>query len=618
MFYDKLDKIMLQFHLKNKDLAAATSLSQSTISKLRRGLCLPSADSSVYKTLFYGLSSLLSANQIMDFEYKHMISWDYENFSSWICEDSSAPLTKFPSCLCNLMELFKIKNNALAAALNVDSSLISKYRTGKRTPSLDHDIVKKIASYFAELALESNHAEELLRLPGANNKTIMDANHQPAVDGEQKTAMDREALTGAILAWMTQDKLDTLLADRIFNVMEDFTSPVIDFRTISQLVESVDLPYQDVIKNSGNEGLRKQVSLFLSLCAKSKEKLHLKLFSNQGMDWMTEDLSFFHTWKTLMLAVLEGGHKITIIHNIQRTDSESFSAIEGWVPLHLSGNIESYYHALSPSPSFTNTIFISVDHFGLYGNGLIGMEEDTEFFFTKNQDTLRRLEGAFDALIRDSSPLLKSLTIEELNGILEGVEFDNERPASSIYIMQNKLPIWHMDGELLEEILAQNKIDEEEKALITSFVERTRAFYRNILRRHRIFEYFYIEEDIPAHKFTLDCIHSNPHQPIYYNKDQYQRHLGNIASTLKKFQGYHISILDSPMHDKIKLLQLDSRSIYVIKHKYPLSAIRYENEILVKQFQKYIFMKAKSSINSMDDYDRVIGICDNPFERESP
>lgn len=588
MFYDKLDKIMLQFHIKNKDLAAATGLSQSSISKLRRGINTPPSNSTIYRTVFQGLNALLSGDQVMELEYKHMISWDYETFINWISEDISLPLTKFSSCLCTLMDFYNIKNYTLAEALNFDSSLISKYRTGKRMPSADHEIVKKTATYFADLALAKNNAEELLKLLGIHERITINA----------------ESLKAKILTWMTAEKLDTLIADRIFNVMEEFNSPVINFHNISRLVESVDLPYQDVTKEYGNDGLRKQVILFLSLCTKSAEKLHLKLFSNQNMDWMTEDLSFFDTWKTLMLAVLESGHKVSIIHNIQRKDSESFPAIEGWVPLHLSGNIESYYYALPPSPSFTNTIFLNCDHFGLYGNGLIGMEEDTEFFFTKNHDTLRRLESAFDALICDSSPLLKSLSIRELAEVFEVAEFDSDRSASSIYIMQNKLPVWHMDKKLLEEILDQNQMDETEKALITSFIGRTKDLYLSFLKKHKIFEYFHIEERVASHKFSLDCIHSDPHRPIYYTAEQYRRHLESIASTLNAYKNYHISILESPMHDRIKLLQLNSRSIFVIKNKYPLSAIKYENEILVKQFQKYIFTKAKRSINSVDEYMR--------------
>ena len=83
------------------------------------------------------------------------------------------------------------------------------------------------------------------------------------------------------------------------------------------------------VKKSGNTGLRDQVLLFLSMCAKSQEMLHLKLFSNQSMEWMTENSDFFEIWKMLMLTILECGHKITIIHNIQRDNTEIFSVIEG-------------------------------------------------------------------------------------------------------------------------------------------------------------------------------------------------------------------------------------------------------------------------------------------------
>ena len=50
MFYEKLDAIMLQANIKNKDLTAAAGLFQSFISKLRRGVSVPLTNSYIIYT----------------------------------------------------------------------------------------------------------------------------------------------------------------------------------------------------------------------------------------------------------------------------------------------------------------------------------------------------------------------------------------------------------------------------------------------------------------------------------------------------------------------------------------------------------------------------------------
>lgn len=78
-----------------------------------------------------------------------------------------------------------------------------------------------------------------------------------------------------------------------------------------------------------------------------------------------------------------------------------FSAIEGWLPLHLSGNIESYYYTASFSNPFSNTIFSS-GSFAVYGNFIDSLENETDFYFTQEQNTIQKLEEAFEDLTKHS------------------------------------------------------------------------------------------------------------------------------------------------------------------------------------------------------------------------
>jgi DNA-binding transcriptional regulator YiaG len=48
-----------------------------------------------------------------------------------------------------LMAVLRVSNSALARALSVDASLVSRWRTGARMPAKNSAHIKAIAAYFA-------------------------------------------------------------------------------------------------------------------------------------------------------------------------------------------------------------------------------------------------------------------------------------------------------------------------------------------------------------------------------------------------------------------------------------------------------------------------------------
>lgn len=588
MFAEKIDQIMSQYKIKNVDLAKTSGISPSSISKLRRGLSAPSTSNSIYREIYYALDQLLSDNQIMELKHQYKIAWDCESFCDWACSDENRLSSKFSLCLCKLMDFFEIHNNTLAKEFRFDASLISKYRTGKRIPSLDNEIIQQLAQYFATLAIEQNREKQLSQMMGMKDK---------AEKNIQK-------MTADILGWMIREELDTQLMDKIFGMMKEhhYFSP--NFKKVFELVKINDIPYQPLIKKQGNPGLRELVILFLSLCSKSKEKLELRLFSNQDMRWMTEDQNFFVTWQALMMTVLECGHKVITIHNIRREDQEMFSAVEGWLPLHLSGNIESYYYNAPVPKSFSNTLF-DCGKFAVYGNSILNLEDETNFYFTQDPNTTEKLKQAFDELMNNSQKLLETFYVKHMEDVWRLMGGKDARPDHSIYMMQQSVPIWHMQEDLLLDILNYNQISPAQTQFIRDYVHSINSFYQKVLEKNKIFDYFYISNPLLVEKESLNFLNIHNYEPIYYTKEYYQRHLQHTISVLQKYKNYHITLLDSPMHDKIKLFQFENNSIVAIKNKFPVSAIQYTSQTILQKFHNYMFAKQKRAINSVDNYEEI-------------
>lgn len=588
MFAEKIDQIMSQYQIKNVDLAKVARVSPSSVSKIRRGLSFPTASNGIYQKIYNALDQLLSDNQIMELKHQYKIAWDCDSFCTWACSDESPILSKFSVCLCKLMDFFEIHNNTLANEFNFDSSLISKYRTGKRIPTMDSEFVKSLCMYFAQLTVHSNRQKELskmMNIPYCQDKRV-------------------EVWATDILRWMMSEELDTQLMDKIFGMMEEqrYFSP--NFKKVLELVKINDIPYQSSIKKQGNAGLRELVTLFLSLCSKSKEKLELRLFSNQDMSWMIEDKNFFVTWQALMMTVLECGHKVITIHNIGRRDQEMFSAVEGWLPLHLSGNIESYYYNEAAPKSFSNTIF-HCKNFAVYGNSILHLEEETNFYFTQDSNTIGKLEQAFDELMNYSQTLLETFYIKRMEDVWNVMGGKDACPDHSVYMMQQSVPIWHMQEELLLEILEYNKIGSAETKFISDYVSSIKKFCQKVLEKNKLFDYFYVADPPFVEKESLNFLNIYDYRPIYYTKEHYKKHLWNVIGVLEEYKNYHITLLNTPMHEKIKLFQFENSSIVAIKNKFPVSAIQYKSPMILQKFYNYMFTKQEQAINSRDNYEEV-------------
>ncbi|MDO5712789.1 MAG: hypothetical protein Q4Q07_00020 [Tissierellia bacterium] len=595
-FSKHLNEIMNEFQIKNIDLARESGLSQSYISKIRRGISMPKDGSLVYEKLFRGLEALLNETQREGLKEKFEFPSDRKSLQALFRKESSKVIGHFSNCLNILMNFFKIQNKSLAEVLNCDPSLISKYRGGERIPSMDNEMVIHMTHYFSFLAISEGKGLALCKVMGM----------------EEIEHINEKILSELILKWMLQGEMDALLMDKIFNMMENYQETCVDYSKLSKILESTSLPYQEVMKKQGKEGIRKQVLLFLSLIAKSEKTLELKLFSDQSMDWMTEDPEFFNIWRTLMLTILICGHRVQIIHNILRTDRELYAALEGWLPLHLSGNIESYYYKLPASDLFSNTLFINCGEFAVVGNSVVGLEDEADFYFTKDEGTLKRVEHVFDSLIENSEELLQTFSLRSYeDAFLFADRMMDTNKDSTIYLIQQKLPLWTMNENLLIKILEENQVGIRRKEFILEYAQFLRESYDSLLENNEYYEYFYIPEKFEEKKYILDGMNIFGEEPIYYTIEDFKAHLKDIRNILRESKNYHIAILEEPMFSEMKLLQFKDKNIFAIKTKPPTSAISYQSELILQKCQSYMMYKLKDTINSIDHYDEVLSVLED-------
>ena len=101
------------------------------------------------------------------------------------------------------------------------------------------------------------------------------------------------------------------------------------------------------------------------------------------------------------------GIHIRIIHNIDRGLVEMTDAIINWLPLYMSGMIESFYCIKPGSGRFSHTIFLNPGNFCIEAAHVIGMEAAGIYRFHTSGELLSQSKGAFDKLMEMSRPLVR-------------------------------------------------------------------------------------------------------------------------------------------------------------------------------------------------------------------
>ncbi|MBR6222841.1 MAG: hypothetical protein IKQ71_05345 [Lachnospiraceae bacterium] len=356
MLQEKVELLFETLNLTTGDITEAAGCTTSTISRLRSGARSPKPDSPTIDKLVTGIIQYTSKNGITDKLLKLIETTDdshlEEDLLSFLfsgdayLNDNQKNVNSlaFSRKLDSVMSLLDISNVNLARAANVDASYISRFRSGKRSPGSNPQLLDKLCMSLFDKAVHTNRLSELSELFSGSAK--------------QADIENKDELFLHFHAWMTNFNItDRLAVSHLLCTINTFTEKLdVAIPPLSNLVSESEL-YDTSTEYMGIDGLRRAVLRFLGNAVKERYP-ELLLYSDQGMEWMLEDSDFKMRWAFLMASCAKQGTKIKIIHNIDRNVKEMLSAIESWLPLYVTGVFESYYHKKQNGTRFKHTIFL--------------------------------------------------------------------------------------------------------------------------------------------------------------------------------------------------------------------------------------------------------------------
>ena len=542
MFSEKVNRIFALLDITSADLARAAGCDKSNISRMASGARVPKNGGAGARRLVDGiylcadekgktdgLCELISCKDksSADGIKAQIMAWLYdgEKAAGMRAEQpkEKVPYRAFGEKLDAVMELAEISNIRLGKLVNIDTSYISRFRNGLRSPKSNPRTMDAMCDVLLHRIVEQNKIKQL--------SVLMKVDPDAMTDEEEAFALFRDWLYDA-------EKADSSsVIEKLLENIDTFSLDTkIPLPSFEEAADEKTVKCDDAVY-FGSAGLQNAVIRFLANVISGGGK-ELYLYSDQNMSWMT-DPAFRTKWAALMLGCVKNGIKIRIIHNIDRDVSEMIEAIISWLPLYMSGTISSYYCKKQKNSRFSNTIFLCPDVACVKGSNVIGTEDQSgEYRYDTDPKILEIHRAAFDGLLADARQLVRICGNLESEGI---AQMNN----SGMTVLGTTLPLATMPKETLVSILERCGADEDAKNSALSVWESRRKLLSDTLHNAFVHECIPLadEESLFGNKVCADI----PGLTVTYTPKEYAEHIRNIMALSDEHPQYRFYALpDAP------------------------------------------------------------------------
>lgn len=598
-FKSRLNFLFSRLGFSNITVSRYGKLDPSLISRFRTGSRLPSAGSSQMRRLCKGIVLLAEAEKKIDV-LSECCCIPYvdtqqlcRELEEWLGNgglkprrnrrESGAAVTRrsylnaFSEKLDALMTATDMQNIRLARALHIDASLVSRFRTGMRTPASDSWFPENFCEWITKQIMELPRNQQIQKLKPFIGAPVPDT---------------KDDIKTRLFEWLTADP-----DDGESNFMDSLLDGFDSYRPLKELSSELTGAFDHIASNSevftGIGGLREAVIRFLSLAAIQPEPHTLYLYSDQPLAWLTDDIGFAKKWAALMAIVLQRKNRICIIHNINRSSTEMLEAIKKWIPLYMTGLIEAYYYSKPQESSFCRTMFISPGVCSIDASLVEGTEDTAKYHFNSEPDIVDYHFRQFTALLDISERLIGIISFRNPDDY-RNFRRTLETASGHSKHLRDTLSVATMPEDLFGQILSRSDLDSSEREIACEYRNTCVTAFIKGLETGSITELsaFANDEKLISRRIRIDL----PVGDLYYQADEFARHVRNVISLLETYSSYILCPLPESPFENVFISVWNNRTSLLIKTDEPITVFLFKNQMMGAAFSKYLdSLKQKAS-----------------------
>ncbi len=436
-FQECLNSYIKKLNCSGKELANNCGLSETIISRYRKGDRIPTANSEYLKKLSDGIAKTSIEKDLAELKPNEV----YQRLLEALPKENPAIFyyQKFDL----LLKELEINVSKMAAALHYDASYISKKKKKKRVPSDPAEFAENVSGYIARNCLSEEELKKIASVTDCDARQL--ENQENCFLELQKwlclAEFEKTDYISSFLQKMDEFNLDTYIRAIHF---DSFKVPKVPFQ----------LPISR--HYYGLKEMREGELDFLkhTVLAKSMEPLHL--CSDMPVEDMAQNEEFARKYMFGLAMVLKKGLHIHIIHDVERPMKDMMLGLENWIPLYMTGQISPYYLKGIQNKVYSH-LHYSSGQAAMTGDCISGHHENAHYYLTSHKEEVERCRKNTEYLLKKASPLMDIYREDKKEQLYDFLEKDSTIEGSRRRILAAP-PLFAIPEQLLREILHNNQI----------------------------------------------------------------------------------------------------------------------------------------------------------------
>ena len=549
-FCEQLNTYIKQIGCSSKELVNASGLSTSVISRYRRGDRRPNIRGKQLVQLADGLYELSSSKKLN-------ITRD-EIYSNLSCSlnDVSIDFEQLSKNFNELIATLNINMSELSRFSFYDASLLSKIRTGNKTPSKPKTFIENVCSFVVNRYKSENDKKSVAILIGSNSKDLKDNSNY----------------YNRLFKWLSTNLVPTN------NYIDDFLNNLDKF-DLNEYIKAIHfdemkvptIPFYKAISKTyyGIEEMKKGELDFFKATVLSKNNEPVFMCSDMPMEDMAQDVEFGKKWMYAIAIMLKKGLHLNIIHNVDRPFNEMMLGLESWLPIYMTGQVSPYF-----LKGLQNNIYCHFNYVSgvaaLYGECINGYHDKGKYSLTTNKNDISYYKTKAQCLLSKSTSLMDIYKEESKNAFNAFLSSSVKIKASRRRILFS-LPIHTISNNLLFKILKHNNVSAKSIKVIQESVEFQKEIFKNTIEQSIIEDEISIlsKEEFEEAKpflFLADIFYD---KKLYYTYEEYLEHLDLTKKYERENKNYKLSVNNNNTFKNIQILVCEENWVMISKANSP-------------------------------------------------
>ena len=550
-FQECLNNYIIQIRCNGKELARNSEISETVISRYRKGERTPYADSEYLKKLSDGIIKTAVEKGIRDFKADKVLQTLRESLE----DDRDEPVFNSQKLDILLREL-DINISRIAAFLHYDPSYLSKIRTGRRNPAHQQQFIEKVCEYVIANYKDEQDRKKVVYLIQCNEDELVDSSsyRRKLREWLNSSMPDGVDYVSAFLRKVDSFNLDDYIRAIHF---DSFKVPKVPFQL------PVSRHYY------GLKEMREGELDFLKHTVLSKSMKPLYICSDMPVEDMAADEDFAKKYMFGLAMVLKKGLHIHIIHDVERPMKDMMLGLENWVPLYMTGQISPYYLKGVQNRVYSHLHYCS-GQVAMTGDCISGHHDLAHYYLTSRKEEVSISQKNMEFLLKKAHPLMDIYREErkkELHAsLLENAGKEGRRRRVLAVPDLGVLP-----KKLLEEILERNHVVLNEKTVILESYKRSATCLETILKHSVVEDEVSVLSEAEYEKYPLvlplaECFLEKDIRLTY---EEYHACIGAAENYAKANENYQFNLTKIKGFHNIQITCFEGKWCMISKNRAP-------------------------------------------------